>query len=133
MPAAVIVSTARTPIGRANKGSLTECRPDDLAGCIITTGLATTPRLDPQLVEDVILGRGRPDGEAGQNLGGVADLLPGLPDVPGVTVSGYCSSSLQTIRVPADALKAGAGDVFVPAGGEAVSRSMHRASHARPH
>ena len=122
MPEAVIVSTARTPIGRANKGSLTECRPDDLAGFIIKTVLEKTPQLDPQLVEDVILGCGQPGGEAGYNVGRVAALLAGLPDVPGVTVNRYCSSSLQTIRMAAHAIKSGEGDVFVAAGVECVSR-----------
>src|SRR3546814_14944646 len=95
MPEAVIVSTARTPIGRANKGSLTECRPDDLAGFIIKTVLEKTPKLDPQTVEDVILGCGQPAGEAGYNIGRVAALLAGMPDVPGVPVNRYCSSSPQ--------------------------------------
>src|SRR3546814_9814636 len=85
MPEAVIVSTARTPIGRANKGSLSECRPDDLAGFIIKTVLEKTLKLDPQTVEDVILGCGQPAGEAGYNIGRVAALLAGMPDVPGAT------------------------------------------------
>ena len=83
MPEAVIVATARTPIGRANKGSLTECRPDDLAGFIIKDVLGKVPSLDPQTVEDVILGCGQPGGEAGYNVARVAALLAGLPDVPG--------------------------------------------------
>ena len=116
MPEAVIVATARTPIGRANKGSLTECRPDDLAGFIIKDVLGKVPSLDPQTVEDVILGCGQPGGEAGYNIGRVAALLAGLPDVPGVTVNRYCSSSLQTIRMAAHAIKAGEGDVFIAAG-----------------
>src|SRR5208283_6236700 len=85
MPEAVIVATGRTPIGRANKGSLVECRPDDLAALVIREVLAKVPQLDPQSVEDVILGSGQPGGEAGNNIGRVAALLAGLPDVPGVT------------------------------------------------
>jgi len=133
MPEAVIVATARTPIGRANKGSLTECRPDDLAGFIIKDVLGKVPSLDPQTVEDVILGCGQPGGEAGYNIGRVAALLAGLPDVPGVTVNRYCSSSLQTIRMAAHAIKAGEGDVFIAAGVETVSRYMHGASDTGPH
>ena len=133
MPEAVIVATARTPIGRANKGSLTECRPDDLAGFIIEDVLGKVPSLDPQTVEDVILGCGQPGGEAGYNVARVAALLAGLPDVPGVTVNRYCSSSLQTIRMAAHAIKAGEGDVFVAAGVETVSRYLHGASDTGPH
>ena len=83
MPEAVIVATGRTPIGRANKGSLVDCRPDDLAALVIREVLAKVPQLDPQSVEDVIMGSGQPGGEAGYNVGRVAALLAGLPDVPG--------------------------------------------------
>ena len=133
MPEAVIVATARTPIGRANKGSLTECRPDDLSGHIIKAVLDKVPGLDPQTVEDVIWGCGQPGGEAGYNVARVAALLAGLPDVPGVTVNRYCSSSLQTIRMAAHAIKAGEGDVFVAGGVETVSRYLHGASDTGPH
>jgi acetyl-CoA C-acetyltransferase len=133
MPEAVIVATARTPIGRANKGSLTECRPDDLSAHIIKAVLDKVPSLDPQTVEDVIWGCGQPGGEAGYNVGRVAALLAGLPDVPGVTVNRYCSSSLQTIRMAAHAIKAGEGDVFVAGGVETVSRYLHGASDTGPH
>src|SRR5919112_1179377 len=133
MPEAVIVATARTPIGRANKGSLTECRPDDLSGHIIKAVLEKVPQLDPQTVEDVIWGCGQPGGEAGYNVGRVAALLADLPDVPGVTVNRYCSSSLQTIRMAAHAIKAGEGDVFVAGGVETVSRYLHGASDTGPH
>ena len=133
MPEAVIVATGRTPIGRANKGSLVECRPDDLAALVIREVLAKLPNLDPQLVEDVILGSGQPAGEAGYNIGRVAAVLAGLPDVPGVTVNRYCSSSLQTIRMAAHAIRAGEGDVFVAAGVETVSRYLHGAADVGPH
>jgi len=133
MPEAVIVATARTPIGRANKGSLTECRPDDLSALIISSVLEKVPTLDPQLIEDVIWGCGQPGGEAGYNLARVSALLAGLADVPGVTVNRYCSSSLQTIRMAAHAIKAGEGDVFVAGGVETVSRYMHGASDTGPH
>jgi len=122
MPEAVIVATGRTPIGRANKGSLTECRPDDLAAHVIRAVLDKVPALDPSTVEDVIMGCGQPAGEAGTNVGRVAALLAGLDHVPGVTVNRYCSSSLQTIRMAAHAIRAGEGDVFIAAGVETVSR-----------
>jgi acetyl-CoA C-acetyltransferase len=133
MPEAVIVATGRTPIGRANKGSLVDCRPDDLAALVIREVLAKVPQLDPQSVEDVIMGSGQPGGEAGYNIGRVAALLAGLPDVPGVTVNRYCSSSLQTIRMAAHAIKAGEGDVFVAAGVETVSRYRNGAADTGPH
>jgi acetyl-CoA C-acetyltransferase len=133
MPEAVIVATGRTPIGRANKGSLVDCRPDDLAALAISSVLAKVPGLDPQTVEDVILGIGQPGGEGGYNIGRVAAILAGLPNVPGVAVNRYCSSSLQTIRMAAHAIKAGEGDVFVAAGVETVSRYQYGASDTGPH
>ncbi len=132
MPEAVIVATGRTPIGRANKGSLTQCRPDDLSALIIGAVLAKVPQLDPALVEDVIWGCGQPAGEAGYNVARVAAILAGV-DAPGVTVNRYCSSSLQTIRMAAHAIKAGEGDVFVSGGVETVSRFLHGASDTGPH
>ncbi len=122
MPEAVIVSTARTPIGRAFKGSLIEMRPDDLAAIVVQAALVKVPNLDPTLVEDLILGCAQPAGEQGYNIGRVVSLLSGLPDVPGTTVNRYCSSSLQTIRMAAHAIKAGEGDCFIAAGIECVSR-----------
>ena len=133
MPEAVIVATGRTPIGRANKGSLVDCRPDDLAALVIREVLAKVPQLDPSSVEDVIMGSGQPGGEAGYNIGRVAAVLAGLTDVPGVTVNRYCSSSLQTIRMAAHAVRAGEGDVFVAAGVEAVSRYRYGASDTGTH
>ena len=127
MPEAVIVATARTPIGRANKGSLVDCRPDDLSALILKSVLAKVPQLDPAQVEDVIWGCGQPAGEAGFNVARVAAILAGV-DVPGVTVNRYCSSSLQTIRMAAHAIKAGEGDVFVSGGVETVSRFQYGAA-----
>jgi len=122
VPEAVIVAATRTPIGRANKGSLVECRPDDLSAHVVRAALARVPDLDRNLVEDVIWGNGQPAGEAGYNLGRVVAILADLPGAPGVTVNRYCSSSLQTIRMAAHAIKAGEGDVFVAGGCETVSR-----------
>jgi len=121
MPEAVIVSTARTPIGRAFKGSLIEMRPDDLASIAVRAALAKVPNLDPTTIEDLMIGCAQPAGEHGYNMGRVVSLLSGL-DCPGTTVNRYCSSSLQTIRMAAHAIKAREGDVFVAAGVECVSR-----------
>jgi acetyl-CoA C-acetyltransferase len=131
MPEAVIVSTARTPIGRAAKGSLVDARPDDMSAFIIGEVLGKVG-LDGALVEDVIWGCAQPAGEAGYNVARVAGLLAGLA-VPGVTVNRYCSSSLQTIRMAAHAVRAGEGDTFVAGGVEAVSRFQFGASDRGPH
>jgi acetyl-CoA C-acetyltransferase len=133
MPDAVIVSTARTPIGRANKGSLVDCRPDDLAATIIGAVLEKVPALDRQTVDDLILGCAQPAGEAGYNIARVTALLAGMPNVPGVTVNRYCSSSLQAIRMAAHAVRAGEGDTFICAGVETVSRFQFGASDRGPH
>jgi acetyl-CoA C-acetyltransferase len=132
MPEAVIVATGRTPIGRAMKGSLVDCRPDDLTALVIKTVLSKVPQLDPQTVEDVMIGCAQPAGESGFNIGRVAGILAGL-DVPGTTVNRYCSSSLQTIRMAAHAIKAGEGDVFVAGGVETVSRFANGAADRGPH
>src|SRR6202042_3143103 len=122
MPEAVIVATARSPIGRAFKGSLIGMRPDDMAAQMVRAALAQVPQLDQAQVEDLMIGTAQPAGEAGYNLARVVALLSDLPHVPGVTVNRYCSSSLQTIRMAAHAGRAGEGDVFLAAGVEAVSR-----------
>jgi acetyl-CoA C-acetyltransferase len=122
MPEAVIVSTARSPIGRAHKGSLTQVRPDDLAATIIRAALDKVPSLDPSLVEDIMLGCAQPAGAQGYNIARVVSELAGMGHIPGVTVNRYCSSSLQTIRMAAHAIKAGEGDIFVSAGVETVSQ-----------
>jgi acetyl-CoA C-acetyltransferase len=121
MPEAVIVATARSPIGRANKGSLVDVRPDNLAATMVRAALAKVPDLDPNEIEDVIMGCAQPAGEQGYNVGRVVALLADM-DVPGTTVNRYCSSSLQTIRMAAHAIKSGEGDAFVAAGVECVSR-----------
>ena len=122
MTEAVIVSTARTPIGRAMKGSLKDARPDDLTAHIVNAALDKVPALDRNTIDDLILGCGQPAGESGYNLARVVAVLADMPDVPGVTVNRYCSSSLQGIRMAAHAIKAGEGDAFMCAGVETVSR-----------
>ena len=132
MPEAVIVAATRSPIGRANKGSLVDMRPDDLAAQVIEAALAQVPQLDRNQVEDLIMGCGQPAGEAGYNIGRVVAILAGMPDVPGTTVNRYCSSSLQTTRMAMHAIKAGEGDVFISAGVETVSRFMIGMSDGAP-
>jgi acetyl-CoA C-acetyltransferase len=122
MPEAVIVAATRSPIGRAAKGSMTELRPDDLAASMVQAALAKVPELDGAELDDLILGCAQPAGEQGYNLGRVVAILAGLPQLPGMTVNRYCSSSLASIRIAAHAIKAGEGSAFVAAGVETVSR-----------
>ena len=123
MPEAVIVSAARTPVGRSRKGSLADVRPDDLAAFAVKEALAKVPELEPGEVVDVMLGCGFPEGKQGMNMGRRVALLAGLPEhVPGTTVNRFCASSLQTIRMAFHAIKAGEGDVFVAAGVESISQ-----------
>jgi acetyl-CoA C-acetyltransferase len=128
----VIVAAARSPIGRAFKGSLVDVRPDDLAAEIVTTALAKVPELDAGEIDDLMLGCGLPGGEQGYNMGRVVSILAGLPGVPGTTITRYCSSSLQTIRMAAHAIKAGEGDAFIAAGVEMVSRFTKGNSDSLP-
>jgi acetyl-CoA C-acetyltransferase len=122
MPEAVIVSAARSPIGRANKGSLKDFRPDDLTAFIVKSALDKIPDLDPNDIDDLMLGCGLPGGESGNNMGRVVATLLGYDQVPGTTLTRYCSSSVQTTRMAFHAIKAGEGDVYVSAGVETVSR-----------
>ncbi|MGI9155892.1 MAG: acetyl-CoA C-acetyltransferase [Marmoricola sp.] len=122
MPEAVIVSVARSPIGRANKGSLKDFRPDDLTALIIRTALDKIPGLDPSQIEDLYLGCGLPGGESGNNMGRIVAVMLGYDHLPGATITRYCSSSVQTSRMAFHAIKAGEGDVFISAGVETVSR-----------
>jgi acetyl-CoA C-acetyltransferase len=132
MPEAVIVATARSPIGRAFKGSLTSIRPDDIAVQMIAAALAKVPQLDPATVDDLMLGCGLPGGEQGFNMARVVAVLLGMDTVPGTTVNRYCSSSLQTTRMAYHAIKAGEGDVFISAGVECVSRGVKGTSDTWP-
>ena len=123
MPDAVIVSAARTAIGRAAKGSLVEARPDDLVAFAIQTAVEQVPELDPGDIVDVMVGCGFPEQRQGMNLARRAALLAGLPQhVPGTTVNRFCASSLQTIRMAFHAVKAGEGDAFVAGGVESISQ-----------
>ncbi|MGV0990758.1 MAG: acetyl-CoA C-acetyltransferase [Mycobacterium sp.] len=122
MSEAVIVSTARSPIGRAFKGSLVDMRPDDLAAQIVRAALDKVPGLDPHDIVDLMMGCGQPAGESGFNIARVVAVELGYDFLPGVTVNRYCSSSLQTTRMAFHAIKAGEGDAFISAGVETVSR-----------
>jgi acetyl-CoA C-acetyltransferase len=132
MPEAVIVATARSPIGRARKGSLTEMRPDDLTVQMVRAALDKVPQLDPAEIDDLMLGCGLPGGEQGFNMARVVAVLLGYDHLPGTTLTRYCSSSLQTTRMAFHAIKAGEGEVFVSAGVETVSRYVKGNSDTWP-
>jgi len=132
MPEAVIVATARSPIGRAFKGSLTGIRPDDLAAQMVAAALAKVPQLNPADLGDLILGCGLPGGEQGFNMARVVAVLLGHDHLPGTTVNRYCSSSLQTTRMAFHAIKAGEGDAYISAGVECVSRFVKGSSDSLP-
>ncbi|ASR36297.1 acetyl-CoA acetyltransferase [Prauserella marina] len=122
MPEAVIVAAARSPIGKAYKGSLTSERADDLAVAMVRAALDKVPSLDPHEVDDVLLGTAQPAGEQGYGLARVVAVTLGLDDVPGTTVQRYCASSVQTTRMALHAVKAGEARVLISAGTEVVSR-----------
>lgn len=130
MPEAVIVAAKRSPIGRANKGSLVGFRPDDLAALLVREALGAVPELDPHRIEDLILGCGLPGGEQGMNMARIVAVRLGYDFMPGTTVTRYCSSSLQTTRMAFHAIRAGEGDAFVSAGVESVT---HFASGSADH
>jgi acetyl-CoA C-acetyltransferase len=132
MTEAVIVATARSPIGRAGKGSLAEMRPDDLASQIIAAALAKVEGLDPKDIADLMLGCGLPGGEQGYNMARIVAVQLGYDFMPGTTITRYCSSSLQTTRMALHAIKAGEGDVFISAGVEMVSRFVKGSSDGLP-
>ncbi len=121
MPEAVIVAHARSPIGRAGKGSLKDVRPDELSRQMLAAALGKVPQLDVADIDDIHWGIGQPGGQGGYNIARVIGVELGLDHVPGVTVNRYCSSSLQTTRMALHAIKAGEGDVFISGGVESVS------------
>jgi acetyl-CoA C-acetyltransferase len=132
VPEAVLVAAARSPIGRAGKGSLVDVRPDDLVAQMIRTALDKIPELDRHTVDDVYLGCGLPGGESGFNMARIVNVKNGMDDVPGATITRYCASSVQTTRMAFHAIKAGEGDVFVSAGVETVSRFAKGSSDSWP-
>ncbi len=128
MPEAVIVATARSPIGRAYKGSLIDVRADDLAGFAINAVMEKVPEVDRASVEDVMVGCALTHHEQGYNVARPASMLGGMPDsVPATTVNRFCASSLQTIRMAFHAIKQGEGDTYVAGGVESVSRTYGKA------
>jgi acetyl-CoA C-acetyltransferase len=132
MPEAVVVATARSPIGRAFKGSLTTIRPDDLTVQMIAAALAKVPQVDPAQISDLILGCGLPGGEQGYNMARVVAVMMGYDTLPGTTITRYCSSSLQSTRMAFHAIKAGEGDIYISAGVETVSRFGKGSSDGQP-
>jgi acetyl-CoA C-acetyltransferase len=132
MPEAVIVAAARSPIGRAAKGSLVSIRPDDLAAQMVRAALDKVPQLDPRDIDDLMMGCGQPAGESGNNIARVVAVGLGYDFLPGTTVNRYCSSSLQTSRMAFHAIKAGEGQAFVSAGVETVSRFVNGSADGWP-
>jgi len=132
MPEAVIVSATRSPIGRAFKGSLASIRSDDMVAQMIAAALAKVPELDPNTIDDLLLGCGLPGGEQGFNMARVVAIELGYDSLPGATITRYCSSSLQTTRMAMHAIRAGEGDVFISAGVESVSSFARGNSDAWP-
>lgn len=127
MTEAVIVSTARSPIGRAFKGPLKDERPDDLATAMVQAALAKVPGFDPGAddgrgLDDILLGCAEPSGEAGSNMARVVAVLAGLDRVPAATINRFCASSLQTLRMAFHAIRSGEAHAMVSAGVESVSR-----------
>jgi acetyl-CoA acyltransferase len=134
MREAVIVSAVRTPVGRANKGTYKDTRPEDLAAAAIKGALARVPGLKPEEVEDVIMGCAMPEGVQGLNIGRNAALLAGLPvTVPAQTVNRFCSSGLQTIANAAERIMAGFADVIIAGGVESMSMVPMGGHTPRPH
>ncbi|HZB33251.1 MAG TPA: acetyl-CoA C-acetyltransferase [Streptosporangiaceae bacterium] len=132
MPEAVVVATARSPIGRAFKGSLTQARPDDMVVQMVRAALDKVPELDPKDIDDLLVGCGLPGGEQGFNMARVVTVLLGWDHVPGATITRYCSSSLQTTRMAFHAIKSGEADVIISAGVEMVSRFAKGSSDSLP-
>jgi acetyl-CoA C-acetyltransferase len=132
MPETVIVATARSPIGRAGKGSLRDIRPENLTMQIVESVLKKVPQLDPSSIDDLLLGTANPAGETGRNFARVVAVAMGLDPVPGTTVNRFCASSVQTTRMAHHAIRAGEGDAFLSVGLEMVSASMRHASTATP-
>jgi acetyl-CoA C-acetyltransferase len=123
VPEAVIVAAARSPIGRARKGSLVSIRPDDLAGQMIGAALEQVPDLDPATIDDLQLGCAIPEGYQGGNLARTVAIRLGLDTVPGATVTRFCASSIQTTRAAFHAIRAGEAHTVISAGVESISMS----------
>ena len=123
MPEAVIVATARTPIGRAFKGSLKDIRPDDISTQVVQGLLAKLPELDPTTIDDLYWGCADPSGKAGNNMARVIAVMAGLDGLPAATINRFCASSTQTMRMAFHAIKAGEGEIFLRGGVECVAQN----------
>lgn len=122
MEEAVIIDCLRTPVGKANKGSLRNTRPDDMAAAVIRALLEKYPDVPKDEVDDVILGCAMPEAESGMNMARIAALRAGLPDiVPGVTINRFCSSGLQSIAMAADRIRSGSAQIIIAGGSESMS------------
>src|SRR6202046_3728468 len=122
MREAVIVSSVRTPVGKATKGVLRATRPDDLAAVVIKEAVSRARGLDPKEIEDVILGCAMPEAEQGMNVARIASLRAGLPvEASAMTINRFCSSGLQSIALAAERIMAGQGNVAVAGGTESMS------------
>src|SRR5438045_472592 len=118
----VLVSSVRTPVGRAYKGTLRATRPDELAAIAIRGALARVPQLDPKEIEDVILGCAMPEAEQGMNVARIAALRAGLPvETSAMTINRFCSSGLQAIAMAADRIAGGSAEVIIAGGTESMS------------
>ncbi|MEJ2359271.1 MAG: hypothetical protein P8Y13_14495 [Deinococcales bacterium] len=120
----VVITTAiRTPVGRAHKGLLKDTRPDDLAGLVLAEALKRTPGLEPERIDDVLLGNAHPEGEAGYNMARIATQIAGLPDrVAGATINRFCASGLQVIVQGVHSVATGMNDVVFAGGSDCTSR-----------
>jgi len=122
MREAVIVSSVRTPVGKAFKGALRATRPDDLAAIAMQDAICRVPGLDPNDIEDVVLGCAMPEGEAGMNVARIASQRAGLPpEIPAITINRFCSSGLQAIAMAAERIMVGHADVILAGGTESMS------------
>src|SRR5499427_7454614 len=118
----VLVSSVRTPVGRAFKGTLRSTRPDELAAVAIKGALARVPQLDPKEIEDVIFGCAMPEAEQGMNVARIASLRAGLPvECSAMTINRFCSSGLQSIAMGAERIMAGGADVILAGGVESMT------------
>jgi acetyl-CoA C-acetyltransferase len=129
---AVIVAAARSPMGKAYKGAFAEMRPEDLGVQVVRAALAQVPQLDPMEIDDIMLGCGQPGGEHGSNISRVIAVLLGLDLVPAMTLTRYCSASIQSMRMAYHAIVAKEGDVFVTGGLELESRHRRGSSDHLP-
>lgn len=123
MQEALIVAVVRTPIGKSPRGSFRHTRPDELASVVLQAVLARCPEIDPEEVEDVILGCATPEGESGMNVARVSALRAGLPQsTPGATVNRFCASGLEAVAIACERIRSGDAEVMIAGGVESMTR-----------